>query len=312
MPVHTAIAFLPAAPFYGEMVLLQHLKDVTVGQEHGEWTHLLQWYLLAVWAPHPTFRTSSFFRFLGYQGPEQRAAPVTAPHDGGPTIWQVLFDRVAPYHHEANYLAAGVNDFSCPDMLHLSLAGWATNRGTIWGQVDTATPGLRGVLATNLAWAQTNWPLLTALLRHRMEKRTALFREADRADETLTAAVAELSAKLAALHRSDGTLLINIATSNVKAVLADRSQPFHAAQLTWNVPSLSAAERLGLNRLVEDHRKATERSAHLFHGNGRTKALLYAGSKLSPMALRNPVDWWRSLPPADQARLLGQSTQLFL
>ena len=44
--MRTPIGLLPTDEFYWPIALLRHIKDVLIGQEHGEFTHLLQWYII--------------------------------------------------------------------------------------------------------------------------------------------------------------------------------------------------------------------------------------------------------------------------
>lgn len=309
-PIAVPMGLLGAKDFYGLLVLNRHLKDVTIGQEHGEWTHLLQWYLLATNPPGTGFNSWMLYEALGRQGWQQGATSVAEHFEAPPTLWQVLFDRVAPYYHVQNWLADDGNDFSCPDMLHVSLAGLASNReSTVRGH---AAPAVMNVLDGNfyingkLHNTRTDWPLLTALLGRRVEKRVPLYRESQKADDVMDAEVARLSNKLAALHHSDGSQIIDVVKSNIQKIVEQRDQPFEP-HLSWDDAKLTPADKLDIQKIIQSHRNMTDHMKHLLLGQFRTRALLYLGAKQSPKALQGPGVWWKTLSPIERAELLTKS-----
>jgi hypothetical protein len=291
------LGILPNDVFYNPMMLRMHLKDVLVGQDHGEWTHLLQWYLLAT-SSHLNTGTyaAEVFEYLGYQGVKQYAEPSTSTRQG-PNLWRVCCDRDAPYIHTNTSRAKDPNDFRCPDMLHVSLTGFAPIRGA---DLQTSTQNVGGaVLAsfteTRDAWNANSvkWPFLCALLRHRVLKREPLYQQAQRITKDLKA---EVRARIEAVLP---LVTADVATSNLDLFfLKDffKTPPSGILNPNWthlSVPpglTLSAAGKgliTGvLNQIINDYGKIFFRS--------NTDAIPYGWARLHR---RDPLNV--TAPPTD-------------
>jgi hypothetical protein len=201
------LGLLPNDVFYRPIMFRTHMKDVLVGQDHGEWTHLLQWYLLAT---SSRLNTGSYaaevFEYLGYQGVAQYTEPATSTRQG-PNLWRVCCDRDAPYIHTNTSRAKDPNDFRCPDMLHVGLTGYAPIRGT---GLENAIRNIGGAALASFtetrdAWKANSvtWPFLCALLRHRVLKREPLYQQAKRITTDLRAEVRALIEAALATVKAD-------------------------------------------------------------------------------------------------------------
>lgn len=233
--VKVPLGLLDDAGFYGVMQNFQHVKDVTIGQEHGEWTHFLQWYVLTVAPPFPGCDVKGFYQYLGFQGPAGSAG-------WGPKLWQVLCDRTAPYYHVShNYYARDINDFRSPDMLHVSLAGLATGRIFLrTSPAVAAHPGLPvaiddGNPLSAPAQSRLKWPLLTAVMRKRLDKRNLIY------DPALRIYTAAVQAHRARLENALAAITVTLSTGvTVDPVLpGSRLDEFiNDLTVTWSDPGV--------------------------------------------------------------------------
>jgi len=214
------LGILPNNSFYEPIALGRHMKDVLIPQDHGEWTHLLQWFLIATASPlRDGNDAAKVFRYLGFQGMWQALEPwgAGAPRSG-PNLWRVCCDRDAPYYHLHGSLARNIDDLRNPDMLNVGLAGYATNREdgltamlSPYGLGDARYASYSSALAR---WAtnRERWPLLCAILRRKTVKRTPMFLQAERIKDDLTASVRAM------LHTALATApSVDIANSDLEA-----------------------------------------------------------------------------------------------
>ena len=204
----TPLGLLPNDLFYDPITLRRHMKDVMIDQDHGEWTHMIQWYLLATASDLKTGnRAAEVFEYLGRQGKAQYAEPA-GPRQG-PNLWRVCCDRDAPYMHRHGSPAASTSDFRNPDMLNLGLAGFGPVRQQRVEQrlrVFDGGPIFAAFTETRDAWIanRRRWPLLSALLRHRALKREPMHQQA----ATITKALkAEVRARVEAFLPQTDTIV---------------------------------------------------------------------------------------------------------
>ncbi len=173
------IGILSSAQFGGVIRQMKHLKDPLVGVDHGELTHMLQWVLIfyAVEAKAlPLVNPVALvYSFLGcHYSVVQEARAATASKALAPELWAVACDRVSPVHASALLRGRDHNDFRCPDMLHLSLAGWGKTR-----DATESWPGGKKLAAdvqsNATAITAARWPTLGYLFKARRSKRDWLF-----------------------------------------------------------------------------------------------------------------------------------------
>jgi hypothetical protein len=180
----TPVGIVAPLKFFEPIKLRRHIKDVLISLEHGEWTHLLQWYLLTVVPPTPTapnrpFNPAEVFAYLGRQGAVQTKVTNAAVNSSptGPDLWFVCCDRFSPTTLTESPRAEDEFDFRCPEVLHGSLAGF-TDTGRQQLRADlAASPAQLAMLERIQRQAtqnQARWPLLCALLRRRLIKREEL------------------------------------------------------------------------------------------------------------------------------------------
>ncbi|MEQ9499622.1 MAG: LirA/MavJ family T4SS effector [Deltaproteobacteria bacterium] len=171
------IGILSSAQFGGVIRQMKHLKDPLVGVDHGEFTHMLQWvlifYAVRAGALPLVNPVALVYSFLGcHYSVVQEARAATASKALAPELWAVACDRVSPVHPSSLLRGRDHDDFRCPDMLHLSLAGWGQTRG-----VTEGVPGGKKLAAdvqSNAAKA-ARWPTLRYLFKARRSKRDWLF-----------------------------------------------------------------------------------------------------------------------------------------
>ncbi|MCC6433943.1 MAG: hypothetical protein IT196_02850 [Acidimicrobiales bacterium] len=197
------IGFVKPDTFYKRLESGSHMKDPLVGLMHGEWTHMLQWWLLTKKPPvvgaGASFDPVATYRYLINQGDHQRKVPAGDPRSG-PDLWFVCCDRNNPLRDVPTRRATNVQDCRSPDVLHIGLAGFppsyeATMASLAGENVDTAAivQGFRN----RVALSRQRWPLLCVLLRRRLIKRDELYRRAEAfAATNAPAAAAQIGAAL--------------------------------------------------------------------------------------------------------------------
>lgn len=314
------LGLLPNNVFYDPMMNRRHMKDVLVGQDHGEWTHLLQWYLVATASDLSRGSDAAqVFEYLGFQGVSQHMQNSAAGSGSqGENLWRVCCDRDAPYIHTNTVRATDTDDFRCPDMLHIGLAGFAPILGKdreakmrqIGGGVldaFTKTRDASVAKSTGLsgfgASAQARWPLLCVLLRRRVLKREPLFEQARGIADELKAEVrAKLEAGVAsaginaALSRLDLFFLKSFFKTPESGVYDMAWQ--HLALLpghTWSTADQNII-RTVLNDIITEYGK--------FFFRRTPDAIPYGWSRLHR---RNPSV---PAPPTDPAQVLAEFRNL--
>lgn len=196
-PVQIPLAILPKVQFYNPIINRAHIQDPLVGLEHGEFTHMLQWYLLSIAPPdvlpgEGPFQPARVYSSLGRHALAQAALP-SAPGDWD--LWQHCSDRVAYVFPLIRPRATNIDDCRSPDHLHVPLSGIGVNRevGILAGLPAAAR-------AEFTQWAgkwklnRVRWPLLCGLLRRRVLILEGIYEAGERLRNAVAATV------VAALH----------------------------------------------------------------------------------------------------------------
>jgi hypothetical protein len=330
--VKRPLRFLDDNEFYEPVRLQQHMKDVTVGVEHGEWTHLLQWYLLSISPPAEpgvTFSPAELFKYLGYQAAHQVFAP-QAGLNKGPTLWYVCCDRNAVLRPVWVPRAKSRLDFRCPDNLHVFLAGCGDERlAGMKRHFAGNAPALNELDAWAAQWttSRDKWPFLCALLRRRVEKRDKLFAQADLLQSSLgrpETLVAMLKSQVAGSPQAAGTINLgtdaNIATF-LSSVPADPSGVAGAA-IDWSlIMDVSDADAVALQASVLALLQGTRRLQSPDGPTGvKALPLLYVWTKSSTSNRLNlyatppddPATKWTALAPTERTALLATASKAYL
>lgn len=297
--------------FHAQLYLGVHLKDVLVGQDHGEWTHMLQWYLLAHASPLQTgTRAAEVFKYLGWQGMAQaKEWGVAGSTRQGPSLWRVCCDRDAPYHFDNGSLARNIDDLRNPDMLHVGLAGYAPNRDTGLASLLAAFPG-SPILATftqaRVLWLahRDKWPLLSALLYRRLMKRWPMWAQSiqlthDLREEVKTRVTAALSTVPSVdIARSsiEGFFLKDFLDSKMKGPIMP-----NFVHLDVGPAALPSAEKI---LLTNEMRTIRNEYSRVF-GTSNLAAIPYCWARLHR---KSPVRV--TAPPADATQILGAFRKL--
>jgi hypothetical protein len=115
--VPTFVGALDERQFSQQLLNRNQWKDPGVVEGHGEFSHRIQWYLIAQ-GPRLTHRVPELFQRLvahmAIAHPERRPDGVS----GGIALWDALLDRGAAGDRTAYFKAVGNHDFRSPDMLN--------------------------------------------------------------------------------------------------------------------------------------------------------------------------------------------------
>ncbi|MFN0092680.1 MAG: LirA/MavJ family T4SS effector [Acidimicrobiales bacterium] len=314
------LGFLHPLEFSGGLALRRHLKDALVGQDHGEWTHMLQWYLLATQGPRVgrviqrPFPAAEVFRYLGAQALVQRR-PGVPP---GPDLWFVCCDRLAPYMPYPNRIATDSADFRNPDMLHMSIAGVATNRLALRNQLTGVGRDDFDRVVAAVNDHRRDRPLLAALFARRRRKREVLWAKAEVFSAAQAAArIPVVGPLLYTVHPPTANKLLPLAQQlRLTTFLRGTSDNGNTIwKPDWSALALHPGQTLD----------ATDRARFLavltpldldrvFREESRS--VMYAWSKsatpwtAAPGA--NPSAEWQALPAAERANLLATAQLQYL
>jgi hypothetical protein len=109
----TALSFLPAGAFAGQLKSATLIKDPGAGGDHGEYTHRIQWFIV-----HEMKLAADANALLRHTG-----APEMLPaKDQLNGLWDCLFDRLRRSQFGLKaYLATGKTDFRSPEHFNLWL-----------------------------------------------------------------------------------------------------------------------------------------------------------------------------------------------
>lgn len=127
------VTVVSSAIFNNQLSNSQHWKDVGVSAAHGEYTHRIQWYLISA-AGVP--KAGDIMRKLVEFPPTNQ---------GQSALWDAMFDRARYQSTTGLFRGVSLTDFRCPEQFNDYLTS------------DTTT----------------DFPLLTAFLRARKQKRQA-------------------------------------------------------------------------------------------------------------------------------------------
>jgi len=135
-------------------------KDVGASPAHGEFTHRLQWLIVATTAEIPIHQVGQMYRDIGTFGTTAKTQDRLKQDD----LWSRLFDRPQPLGAKGD--AIGKYDFRCPEMLH----EWLRNQHNKY-------PLLAGFLSaryekrtSHLKWSMENFPTTTQMCEYTANK----------------------------------------------------------------------------------------------------------------------------------------------
>jgi hypothetical protein len=111
----TALGFLSAQAFAGELQSATLIKDPGAGTDHGEYTHRVQWFI--VHEMKLAAKDNALLRCMG--------APEMLPDKGNLNgLWDCIFDRLRrPQRGLKAYIATGKDDFRSPEHFNTWLRG---------------------------------------------------------------------------------------------------------------------------------------------------------------------------------------------
>ncbi len=172
------LSLLENPTFGGLLEARKHLKDPLVGLAHGEFSHMIQWYVIVqAWSAGTLkLRTSPplTYEFLGRQYRRAMNLP----------LWWMVCDRVRPDASMKIAMAADADDLRSPDCVNLSFAPYPSERNVALRDRAKAAGNFVEVervlesFAANVARSSKRWPVLTRILQMRMIKRTLLLQRA--------------------------------------------------------------------------------------------------------------------------------------
>jgi len=112
------VGFVPGNVFLQNVALGAHWKDVGASPDHGEFTHQIQWYVIAASGRVPTNKVGEVYRTIGSCGLSAK----NPDGFGQKALWARLLDRPTPQRSGDKPGGTGVNtDYRSPELFNAYL-----------------------------------------------------------------------------------------------------------------------------------------------------------------------------------------------